>query len=51
MREDLDLDSLGVIAIMMAIEQETKLPVFEIDPNVGDVTTLRDLLELINRQK
>jgi acyl carrier protein len=50
LREDLDLDSLGVIAIMMALEQETQLPVFDIDPNFGDVITLRDLLQLIDRQ-
>jgi acyl carrier protein len=47
LREDLGLDSLGVIAIMMAVEQETKLPVFEIDPTIGNVTTLRDLLALL----
>ncbi len=47
LRDDLGLDSLGVIAIMMAIERETGLPVFEIDPTIGDVTTLRDLLGLI----
>jgi acyl carrier protein len=51
LRDDLGLDSLGVIAIMLAVEQETKLPVFEIDPTVGDVTTLRDLLALLTRRE
>jgi acyl carrier protein len=49
LRADLDLDSIGVIAIMMVIEQETKLPVFELDPAIGEVTTLRDLMHLITR--
>jgi acyl carrier protein len=49
LRADLDLDSIGVIAIMMVIEQETKLPVFALDPTIGEVTTLRDLMRLITR--
>jgi acyl carrier protein len=49
LRDDLSLDSLGVITIMMAIEQETRLPVFEIDPMVGEINTLRDLMRLITR--
>jgi acyl carrier protein len=48
---DLDLDSVGIIAIMMAIEEETKLPIFELDPTIGEVTTLRDLMQLITRHK
>lgn len=51
LRGDLGLDSLGVITIMMVIEQETKLPVFEIDPTIGEISTLRDLMRLIARQE
>ncbi len=49
LRDDLGLDSLGVIAVMMAVEQDTGLAVFEIDPMIGDVTTLRDLMGLFAR--
>ena len=49
LRDDLGLDSLGVIAVMMAVEQDTGLAVFEIDPTIGDVTTLRDLMGLLAR--
>lgn len=48
---DLDLDSVGVIALMMAIENETKLPVFELDPMIGEVATLGDLIQLITRHR
>jgi acyl carrier protein len=51
LRADLDLDSVGIIAIMIAIEEETQLPVFELDPTIGEVTTLRDLMQLITRHK
>ena len=50
LHSDLGLDSLGVITLMLAIQQETKLPVFEIDPTIGEVSTLRDLMRLITRQ-
>ena len=51
LRADLDLDSIGVIAVLMALESETKLPVFELDPTIGEINTLRDLLCLILQHK
>lgn len=51
LQTDLDLNSIGVIAIMMALENETKLPVFELDPTIGEISTLRDLMCLITRHE
>jgi acyl carrier protein len=49
LRDDLGLDSLGMIKLLMAIEERTKLPVFEIDSSAGEISTLRDLARLISR--
>jgi acyl carrier protein len=47
--DDLHLDSLGIITIMMAIEQETKLPVFDMDATLENIATIRDLMRLVIR--
>lgn len=51
LREDLHLNSLGVVMVMTAIERETGLPVFAALPGIGEIITLRDLMQLITRQQ
>lgn len=43
---DLGMDSLGVLSTMLAAEEELKLPVFPLPPEVAEIHTVGDVVAL-----
>ena len=47
LQSDLDLDSLGVVTVLLVAEEEMRVRIFPIEFETGEIRTVRDVIDLV----
>jgi acyl carrier protein len=47
LQTDLDLDSLGVVTVLLAAEEELRARIFPIESETGEIRTVQDVINLV----
>ena len=47
LQTDLDLDSLGVVTVLLAAEEEMGTRIFPIESETGEIRTVQDVINLV----
>jgi acyl carrier protein len=48
LQADLDLDSLGVVTVLLMAEEELRVRIFPVESETGEIRTIQDVANLVH---